>query len=1303
MNTSFIEKLRERKTTFPAPEEAIDKANACNLLSRDIYTDSTRFIYELLQNADDASCKQGSLTFQIDFAGDYLVVSHNGKPFDGDDIESICSIGDGSKASDSEQTGFKGIGFKSVFAYSDMVIIKSGDYCFKFDKEESNNMWNVSWGDEIQWQKMRTSKNKTSKVNMPWQIIPINTTVPNEISSDIFNSYTVSTIIRSKKLSELLESIDNLFKSAQLILFLRSKHVKIIVNGQTLLCVEKNTDNDITTISRNGRVVSQWLTHTTSPFDVPSSIHEQMEEDKDHYPEKLREATKASISFAIKIENGKIAKLDERTNNIYSFLPTTVSRYDFPFFVNSNFITDAGRQNLHQDYIWNQWLFEEMPKHFLSWIVQIANKKRYGLDYLNIIAKKSGTYDVLGSAYNKGMERALVSIPILPNQGTMLTVGEAIFDKTELSQHINGDSIILFINKQGGDFKSNSLLNKSYHSYYSQLRSLGVYIWDIDALHNFLQDEIFQENHKVSDNFELILFLYERYQHLSKEEDKEKWKYILTTTNFIYADNETLSSPQKLYFPTITDGAFSSDILCVNSSIYEKLNSQVIKWLVDLGVDEVSDISFIEKTLLSDNYINETNAIDSLRYVFKLFCKGQLSDELLERLGSLNVITQKGTLKIAKSCYLSDFYNPDVKIESSIDEDFFVSSKYCDINDLLLQWKLFFIKIGISDKIKLSRKKFNSREVRKTFKWAESFWDKNNTQPNTYMGNVWQNPIGHYKLYVYSLFEYVIDYNFSRIFWNFIIQNEFNRKGKNDEGDSIFGYQDKTDLNDNFFEWCIKNIAIVPTVQGKCELAKNVYVNHLPINTRKYLPVMDVYGILSPKRIKLLGLKTDLTITNYLYLLDEISKEVDHDIIQENKETIEEIYRIISAQIVTLHKSQIDQIEQWGESHRILAKDGKFYLPKELSMVLVEGFANDNFAFVGKEKPKSELVQLMRLFGVKVIDKVTPHYIGTPYPIDEIKNRLFEISPLIVCIKDGSYVSLLQKTTSIIDSLHFYSVEQIELTYGDENDVIKKTVYAEDNNIYYVGEWKKLRVLNSLSEPLAKLLHIKASYAKMLEILLTSAIDECIDYLEEYGITIFDDAKKELERSSHNNVPYNGDAIVGVRLIGSEVPTAQQIAESNEAKQLVFQKLENEGFDVSRANSEYSVIHGVVRDGVNYPLVVKSCKNQEHRVWINPDEWKQLFKPNSMLWLHFGGRVVAPIKAYELFTYQDKLTLSFDTVNLMMDNRIHKIMEVLHFFNKVKLDLATLNPNKHRADNLNDYLFNDNNAENSDLNDKVEL
>lgn len=189
--------------------------------------------------------------------------------------------------------------------------------------------------------------------------------------------------------------------------------------------------------------------------------------------------------------------------------------------------------------------------------------------------------------------------------------------------------------------------------------------------------------------------------------------------------------------------------------------------------------------------------------------------------------------------------------------------------------------------------------------------------------------------------------------------------------------------------------------------------------------------------------------------------------------------------------------------------------------------------------------------------------------------------------------------------------------------------------------------------------------------------------------------KEEIERLKA--LVEKPDAIISAKLNSSELATPEQIAKNEEAKSLVLRKLMKDGFDVSNVDSDFSVINGITKDNIKFPLVVKSCENREHRIWINPNEWQQLFKPNSMLWLHFGGGVVAPVKAYELFTYQDKLTLSFDTVNLMMDDRIAKIMEVLRYFNKVHLDLVSLNPNKQRANDMEQYLFNDNNISNSNL------
>ncbi len=167
---------------------------------------------------------------------------------------------------------------------------------------------------------------------------------------------------------------------------------------------------------------------------------------------------------------------------------------------------------------------------------------------------------------------------------------------------------------------------------------------------------------------------------------------------------------------------------------------------------------------------------------------------------------------------------------------------------------------------------------------------------------------------------------------------------------------------------------------------------------------------------------------------------------------------------------------------------------------------------------------------------------------------------------------------------------------------------------------------------------------------------------------------------------------------GKGQPTEQQIADNREAKELVLKRLNDEGYEVPNVdNTDYSVILGVKKGEVSYPLVVKSCKSYEHRVWINPNEWEQLLKPNSMLWMHFGNGFIAPIKAFELLTYYDKLTLSFDTINLLNDERVSKILGIMHFFNKIHLNLSILDPNKHRTDSFSDYCFNSNNPDNSSL------
>ena len=108
----------------------------------DKYPDSAHFVYELLQNADDANATE----VYIILKQDRLIFKHNGtKHFDVTpldsievgDINSITGIGNSSKTGDSLDTQNKigkfGVGFKSVFQYTDTPEIYDDTFCFKIE------------------------------------------------------------------------------------------------------------------------------------------------------------------------------------------------------------------------------------------------------------------------------------------------------------------------------------------------------------------------------------------------------------------------------------------------------------------------------------------------------------------------------------------------------------------------------------------------------------------------------------------------------------------------------------------------------------------------------------------------------------------------------------------------------------------------------------------------------------------------------------------------------------------------------------------------------------------------------------------------------------------------------------------------------------------------------------------------------------------------------------------------------------------------------------------------------------------
>ena len=86
-----------------------------------LYTDKSHFVYELLQNAEDA----GATKIKFMQYADRLAVLHNGQPFSEKNLQGLCDIGKSDKTDDLNQIGEFGVGFKSVFGICDTVRLYS--------------------------------------------------------------------------------------------------------------------------------------------------------------------------------------------------------------------------------------------------------------------------------------------------------------------------------------------------------------------------------------------------------------------------------------------------------------------------------------------------------------------------------------------------------------------------------------------------------------------------------------------------------------------------------------------------------------------------------------------------------------------------------------------------------------------------------------------------------------------------------------------------------------------------------------------------------------------------------------------------------------------------------------------------------------------------------------------------------------------------------------------------------------------------------------------------------------------------
>lgn len=371
-----------------------------------LYDDRTHFVFELLQNAEDAlgqaiAPQSRRVTFEL--YQDGLAFSHFGKPFDEADIRSVCAIVESTKPKSAGSIGRFGIGFKSVYAYTDAPEIHSGDESFVIHDyvfPEATGRRQTQPGETRFW-------------------LPFGESRPQAFAEiqKALEGLTTRTLLFLRHIEELAWTVEG----AEEVVLARSHRA----NEGPLL------QHITLTRTAESQASSQWLIASRTVQDA--------------------EGSQGSVQLAFKVSSaGDIELL--KSSNLCVYFETAV-RTGLGFCIQGPFQTTPSRDNVLRGDPWNQSLVIEVGTLLVETLKQFRDTGRLVPPLLEglPIALESFGEEALLSPLTQRMKEALQSEPLLPDsQGGFVKACDArLAGSEELRQLLSPDQLLSLFG--GGD------------------------------------------------------------------------------------------------------------------------------------------------------------------------------------------------------------------------------------------------------------------------------------------------------------------------------------------------------------------------------------------------------------------------------------------------------------------------------------------------------------------------------------------------------------------------------------------------------------------------------------------------------------------------------------------------------------------------------------------------------------------------------------------------------------------------------------------------------------------------------------
>ncbi|MEM4911166.1 MAG: DUF3883 domain-containing protein [Desulfurococcaceae archaeon] len=653
----------------------------------DLFIEPGQFILEFLQNAEDArmELKAKGGYFSITLSNNEVVIKHNGKPFDKEDIESLCDVGSRKKPKEGYK-GYIGIGFKSVFNVSNKVYVHSnnpqlGDIAFKFDE----NYW-YEKADEL----MREYGLQPSDV--PYQVVPILVEPTEPLAKG-------ETLFRIKLFDDpvIIERVRGFLKDLPDHMFIFLEYInKVVIEDRV----------------KNYKKVIEWVTKPLETIDddinvekVLLNVNDKAERflvfrKSEKVPDYVRKdiVTRKAKREDVDVREVIIAfALDEYDNlkpikeaefwGVYSFMPLPESSSGLKFLVQADLLVHPGRRSVNYEASWNLWLMERLAD-LLRRVIKYLSE-RYTISYLPVFE-----YRNIGTPfYEKLVKPNIVKVieeelkdPLIPSiKGQLIPLSKAVVYDEKIR-----------------DFIEEGLLTEDdlKHIYGEEdlhLVSPDVKLRLQDRSRKLKSVDLLNEKlirvRLERDLNEAINFLSKVYKKINVPDDDDK-RYIITKAgNIVTAKNAYIGMiPEEVIklseqYPEIKE--FLQNLNYVHDRLLQTLGLEFLK---KLGVKEVSFEEVCNKVLLPKIIGDTPPDKEELLRISAILKKTRIYPE-----GNIWVVARGGEVKRSSEVYYPyELFKPLEFLEK-------LGFKFLDIDEYVRygskeDWEKFFLLVSMKGK-----------------------------------------------------------------------------------------------------------------------------------------------------------------------------------------------------------------------------------------------------------------------------------------------------------------------------------------------------------------------------------------------------------------------------------------------------------------------------------------------------------------------------------------------------------------------------------------------------------------------------